>query len=161
MPSFLGSDNFPARIIVFTTTPDSPSDVMSCLNSIFACHKQGITIDSVCISSSFSSQVLQIAAELTSGFYYNVQRIDDLQKIILSRLLVDAALRDELKLPRLSTVNHKATCFCHKRSISIGYVCSVCLSVFCEPKVICQVCSVTFVEDSIPSPLALAINSVP
>lgn len=161
MPTFLGSENFPARIVLFSATPDVSADTMHCLNAIFAAHKQNITIDCIFLSSSRSSQTLQIAADLTSGYYFNVHNTDDLAKVILSRLLVDASLREELKLPHLTTVSNKATCFCHKRLISIGYVCSVCLSVFCEPSSICQVCGVTFAEESLPTPLALAINLTP
>lgn len=161
MPTFLGSDNFPARIVIFSPTLDIANQNMACLNALFACHKQGITIDSIFISSELSSQVLQMAAEMTSGCYFKVSTVADLQKVILSRLLVDAAMREDLKVPKLAAVSHKATCFCHKRLISIGYVCSVCLSVFCQPQIPCQVCGVFFAEESVPSPLGLAINSVP
>lgn len=161
MPTFLGSDNFPGRIVIFSATPDVTSHTMAGLNAIFAAHKQNITIDCVFLSSTRSSHTLQIAADLTSGYYFNIHNTDDLKKIILARLLVDTSLREEMKLPRLATVSNKATCFCHKRLISVGYVCSVCLSVFCEPSSLCQVCGVTFAEESIPSPLALAINLTP
>lgn len=161
IPAFFGTDNFPARIIVFSVTPDDSSHAISTLNAIFAAHKQNITIDSVFISYLNSSPMLQAAAELTNGCYFKLHCEDDLPRVLLSSLLVDAPFREELKLPKLVRIDHKATCFCHKRPQSIGYVCSVCLAVFCEPQQPCQMCGVEYVADSLPSPLAVAINTVP
>ena len=37
-------------------------------------------------------------------------------------------------------VDFRASCFCHKRQIEEAYMCSVCLSVFCEPLDRCSTC---------------------
>lgn len=42
--------------------------------------------------------------------------------------LPDARSRKHLVMPQTTTVDFRATCFCHSTVIEIGYVCPVCLS---------------------------------
>ena len=42
--------------------------------------------------------------------------------------LPDSRTRKHLLLPQTTTVDFRATCFCHKNITEIGYVCPVCLS---------------------------------
>jgi transcription initiation factor TFIIH subunit 3 len=160
LPVLSGSSNFPARIIVFSATKDDPSQTVPTMNSIFACHKKGITIDSVSIGSYSTSSLLQVAADITSGYHSQVRTISHLQSVLMSVLLVDAPLRQELRIPKLALVDHKATCFCHQRYASIGYVCSVCLAVFCEPCQPCKVCEVAFDISTLPNEVTLLSNSL-
>lgn len=44
-------------------------------------------------------------------------------------------------------VDFRAACFCHRQLIDIGYVCSVCLSVFCSFTPICSTCDCNFEFD--------------
>ena len=41
-----------------------------------------------------------------------------------------------------SAVDFRAACFCHRKVVDVGYVCSICLSIFCEPPegAICFTC---------------------
>jgi transcription initiation factor TFIIH subunit 3 len=43
-----------------------------------------------------------------------------------------ASVADLLNSPSAETVDFRAACFCHRRVVDTGYVCSVCLSIFCE-----------------------------
>lgn len=56
----------------------------------------------------------------------------------------DPYSRQLLRLPRPSAVDFRASCFCHKRPIDIGFVCSVCLSIFCEKLPACITCGADF-----------------
>ncbi|OAP62674.1 hypothetical protein AYL99_01901 [Fonsecaea erecta] len=38
-----------------------------------------------------------------------------------------------LILPTRIDVDFRAACFCHRNVVSVGFVCSICLSIFCEP----------------------------
>ena len=42
-----------------------------------------------------------------------------------------------LVLPKPREVDFRAACFCHKRIIDMGYVCSVCLSSMCVFVCVC------------------------
>jgi transcription initiation factor TFIIH subunit 3 len=40
--------------------------------------------------------------------------------------------RNHLVSPTQIDIDFRAACFCHRRVIDLGYVCSICLSIFCE-----------------------------
>lgn len=70
------------------------------------------------------------------------------------------AIRQLIAVPTQDRVDFRAACFCHKRIVEIGFVCSVCLSsaylpprilrrnyrisvlsaVFCQPVPVCSTC---------------------
>lgn len=41
-------------------------------------------------------------------------------------------------------VDFRASCFCHKRTIDVGYVCSVCLAIFCKQMPSCLICGAAY-----------------
>jgi transcription initiation factor TFIIH subunit 3 len=47
--------------------------------------------------------------------------------------LPDQRSRKHLVLPTRVDVDFRAACFCHRRVVDVGFVCSICLSIFCEP----------------------------
>lgn len=158
MPLLMGAANFPARIVVFSLFPDTASQVIPTMNAIFACNKKSIAIDSVLLGSHLSSPLLQVASEVTGGFHTAVRTHSELVRLMMSTLLVDVPHRFELKMPKLALVDHRATCFCHQRFVSIGYVCSVCLAVFCQPSEQCKVCGIEFLKESLPNVLVQVLN---
>ncbi|XP_073737370.1 general transcription factor IIH subunit 3 isoform X5 [Callorhinus ursinus] len=58
--------------------------------------------------------------------------------------LPDQDQRSQLILPPPVHVDYRAACFCHRNLIEIGYVCSVCLSIFCNFSPICTTCETAF-----------------
>ncbi|KAE8244989.1 hypothetical protein A4X13_0g6134 [Tilletia indica] len=49
-----------------------------------------------------------------------------------------------IRLPTLDSVDFRAACFCHRKVVDVGFVCSVCLSIFCEPRKECLICGSHF-----------------
>jgi transcription initiation factor TFIIH subunit 3 len=47
-------------------------------------------------------------------------------------LIADTEARESLVSPTTDTVDFRAACFCHGRVVDQGFVCSICLSIFCE-----------------------------
>lgn len=43
-----------------------------------------------------------------------------------------ASVAELLVTPSAETVDFRAACFCHRRVVDTGFVCSICLSIFCE-----------------------------
>ncbi|KAK4595500.1 hypothetical protein RGQ29_013821 [Quercus rubra] len=43
-------------------------------------------------------------------------------------------------LPLLESWSERLRCFCHKKTIDMGYICSVCLSIFCKHHKKCSTC---------------------
>lgn len=112
---------------------------------------QNIPID-VCKIYGPDAVFLQQACHLTSGSYFKIQRRAGLLQylIVRGRLLLRFATpfanspssarnvqmtflpgpsaRRHLTQPTQDQVDLRAACFCHRKIVDIGYVCSVCLS---------------------------------
>lgn len=74
------------------------------------------------------SVFLQQAAFLTNGVYHKLMNPDGLVQYLLFAFLPPKNIRTKLIMPKLQNVDFRAACFCHKKMVSMGYVCSVCLS---------------------------------
>ncbi|KAN0015507.1 hypothetical protein ACTFIU_008242 [Dictyostelium citrinum] len=131
------------RILVFNISPDVSSQYISVMNCIFSSQKQSIPVDS-CILSQLDSTFLQQASHLTSGIYLKPQKQELLSQYLLTTFLLDTLSRKSLAYPTLKSVDYRASCFCHKKIVDIGYVCSVCLSIFCGHSSSCSTCGTKF-----------------
>lgn len=59
----------------------------------------------------------------------------------------DTTTRAYLNVYQPTGVDYRASCFCHKRVIDTGFICSVCLSIFCKDNMrlpACPTCKSTF-----------------
>ena len=63
---------------------------------------------------------------------------------LLSCLSADTVTRGMLRVHQPLGVDFRASCFCHKKPLSVGYVCSVCLSIFCKQLPQCAICGTNF-----------------
>ncbi|XP_078714982.1 general transcription factor IIH subunit 3 isoform X2 [Lampetra fluviatilis] len=127
-----------SRILVIKAADDSASQYMNFMNVIFAAQKQNIFIDACVLGSD--SGLLQQACDITGGIYLQVPQIAALLQYLQWVFLPDPELRASLVLPPPVQVDYRAACFCHRNLIAIGYVCSVCLSIFCTFSPICTTC---------------------
>ncbi|CAI5992999.1 unnamed protein product [Closterium sp. NIES-65] len=98
-----------------------------------------VPIDACAIGEA-DSAFLQQAAFLTGGLYLHSTRPNALLQDLLLVFGVDQFSRDFITLPQPSAVDFRASCFCHKRPVDMGFVCSVCLSIFCSPARTCATC---------------------
>ncbi|XP_038619786.1 general transcription factor IIH subunit 3 isoform X3 [Tachyglossus aculeatus] len=113
------SQEMRSRILVIKASEDSALQYMNFMNVIFAAQKQNILIDA-CVLDSDSGLLQQWV------------------------FLPDQDQRSQLILPPPIHVDYRAACFCHRNLIEIGYVCSVCLSIFCNFSPICTTCETAF-----------------
>ncbi len=91
--------------------------------------------------------MLQQASNLTNGLYFRVSKLNGLLNYLLWLFLPEHSTRKMLVYPPKTQVDFRAACFCHRKLIDIGYVCSVCLSVFCSFTPICSTCNCNFQFD--------------
>ncbi|XP_074177842.1 general transcription factor IIH subunit 3 isoform X3 [Rhinolophus sinicus] len=131
-----------SRILVIKAAEDSALQYMNFMNVIFAAQKQNILIDACVLDSD--SGLLQQACDITGGLYLKVPQIPSLLQYLLWVFLPDQDQRSQLILPPPIHVDYRAACFCHRNLIEIGYVCSVCLSIFCNFSPICTTCETAF-----------------
>ena len=99
---------------------------------------------------------------LTGGSYVAPMRDDAL--INYFKLFLATGVRERRKLlvsgadAGCDNVGNRPSCLCHKRAIAIGYVCSVCLSVFCYRVDACMMCGQRFVG---PTPTGARVQPIP
>ncbi|NXE53498.1 TF2H3 factor, partial [Dromaius novaehollandiae] len=127
---------------VIKAAEDSALQYMNFMNVIFAAQKQSILIDACVLDSD--SGLLQQACDITGGIYLKVLHMPSLLQYLLWVFLPDQEQRSQLVLPPPIHVDYRAACFCHRNLIEIGYVCSVCLSIFCNFSPICSTCETAF-----------------
>ncbi|XP_045172481.2 general transcription factor IIH subunit 3-like [Mercenaria mercenaria] len=131
-----------SRILVVKASEDNPAQYMNFMNTIFTAQKLNIVIDACILDND--SGLLQQACDITGGVYLKIPQPQGLLQYLLWVYLPDPSTRERLTLPPRAQVDYRAACFCHRNLIDIGYVCSVCLSIFCTFSPICSTCQTTF-----------------
>ncbi|XP_042408191.1 general transcription and DNA repair factor IIH subunit TFB4-like isoform X1 [Zingiber officinale] len=131
------------RILCLQGSPDGPEQYVAVMNAIFTAQRSMIPIDS-CVMGVQHSAFLQQASYITGGVYLKPQHLDGLFQYLSSVFATDLQSRSFLQLPRPAGVDFRASCFCHKKTIDMGYVCSVCLSIFCKRHKKCSTCGSDF-----------------
>jgi transcription initiation factor TFIIH subunit 3 len=88
--------------------------------------------------------LLLFLGDLTSGIYLRVPDPNGLLQYLLWLYLTDKEVRKMLALPTKVAVDYRPACFCHHKLIDTGYVCSVCLSIYCDNTLTCSTCRSAF-----------------
>lgn len=131
------------RILVLSVSPDSSFQYIPLMNCIFSAQKASIPID-VCKIYGEETAFLQQASNITGGVYVQVNNPQALLEHLMMAFLPDRYSRNFLNLPTQDQVDFRAACFCHKQIVDIGFVCSVCLSIFCRWSPVCSTCKTKF-----------------
>ncbi|XP_027368084.1 general transcription and DNA repair factor IIH subunit TFB4 isoform X1 [Abrus precatorius] len=131
------------RILCLQGSADGPEQYVAIMNAIFSAQRSTVPIDS-CYIGLNNSAFLQQASYITGGIYYKPPQLDGLFQYLSTVFATDLHSRAFLRLPKSVGVDFRASCFCHKQTIDMGYVCSVCLSIFCEHHDKCSTCGSVF-----------------
>ncbi|CAE6471812.1 unnamed protein product [Rhizoctonia solani] len=142
-PTSTSTPTTDSRILILSVSPDASTPYIPFMNCIFSAQKLRVPID-VCRVFGSDTIFLQQAAYLTGGCYLNLDSNSSLVQSLTMCFLPSASLRNIIELPSQGKVDFRASCFCHKEVVDIGYVCSVCLSIFCKPVVVCATCKIKF-----------------
>ncbi|EEP80367.1 conserved hypothetical protein [Uncinocarpus reesii 1704] len=118
-------------IISVSSATGSAHQYIPIMNSIFACQRLHIPID-ICKLSG-DAVFLQQACDATRGIYVPVDHPLGFLQYLMVAFLPDQRSRSHLILPTRVDVDFRAACFCHRKVVDVGFVCSICLSIFCEP----------------------------
>ncbi|XP_054258740.1 general transcription factor IIH subunit 3 [Macrosteles quadrilineatus] len=133
-----------SRILVITGSGDSASQYMNYMNVFFTAQKQNVILDVCSLDQNLG--LLQQGCDITGGLYLKltVPRLPGLLQYLLWVFLPEPPIRKKLVLPPPVKVDYRAACFCHRQLVDIGYVCSICLSIFCKFSPICTTCHAVF-----------------
>ncbi|XP_027126651.1 general transcription and DNA repair factor IIH subunit TFB4 isoform X2 [Coffea eugenioides] len=141
------------RIICLHGSPDGPGQYVAIMNSIFSAQRSMVPIDS-CVIGIQHSAFLQQASYITGGVYLKPQQLDGLFQYLATVFATDLHSRNFLQLPKPVGVDFRASCFCHKNTIDMGFICSVCLSIFCKHQKKCSTCGSIFGQAQTRDPSA-------
>lgn len=135
-----------ARVLAVQCSGDDPAQYISTMNAIFCAQKLEVPIDA-CVLRPDDVSFLQQAASITGGVYARptaggVER--SLVQTLLLHFLPDSHARALLNMPQLTLVDMRASCVCHSTMLDVGFVCSVCLSIFCARSPVCGTCAARF-----------------
>ncbi|KAK9945787.1 hypothetical protein M0R45_011286 [Rubus argutus] len=131
------------RILCLQGSSDGPEQYVAIMNAIFSAQRSMVPIDS-CYMGSNNSAFLQQASYITGGVYLKPQQPNGLLQYLTTVFATDLHSRAFLQLPKSAGVDFRASCFCHKKTIDTGYICSVCLSIFCKHHKKCSTCGSVF-----------------
>ncbi|CAI6249161.1 unnamed protein product [Periconia digitata] len=130
-----------SRILIVSVSGDLANQYIPVMNSIFAAQRKRIPIDILKLAGD--TVLLQQASDATGGIYMKPENPGGLLQYLMMAFLPDATARTHLVMPSAGGVDFRAACFCHRKVVDIGYVCSVCLSIFCTSQIqgnLCQTC---------------------
>ncbi|KAL4968769.1 TFIIH/NER complex subunit TFB4 [Aspergillus stella-maris] len=128
-----GAEGLQSRILIISVSSATGSahQYIPIMNGIFACQRLHIPIDVAKLSGD--AVFLQQASDATKGIYMSLSQPRGLLQYLMMSFLPDQRSRKHLILPTRVDVDFRAACFCHRRVVDVGFVCSICLSIFCEP----------------------------
>lgn len=115
-----------SRILIVSVSGDLANQYIPVMNSIFAAQRKRIPIDILKLAGD--TVLLQQASDATGGVYMKPDRPEGLLQYLMMAFLPDTTARRSLVMPSAGGVDFRAACFCHRKVVDIGYVCSVCLS---------------------------------
>lgn len=130
------------RLLVIRSSRESAHQYLNLMNVFFAAQRKGIVVDSCVVETDCG--LLQQGADITGGSYLKVPSMSGLLEYLLWVFLPSKTLRSRLVLPKADVVDYRTACFCHRNLVEVGYVCSVCLSIFCTFAPICSTCRTHF-----------------
>ena len=137
----------PPRILILAAAAAAAAGdaYVPVMNAVFAAQKLGVPIDVALLGGAHGAGVLAPAPHLTHGVLHTPRDRGALITHLISIFAPSVATRASLALPRATGgVDLGASCFCHASRVDIGHVCSVCLSIWCEPVDACATCGSSF-----------------
>merc|ERR1711990_139519 len=142
-----------SRVLVLKCGMDHLSDqYLALVNAAFAAQEMNIKIDAAVVDRDNANAALQQVCSVTSGIYSQVGDPSMLLQMLLVYHLADDKTREKLSVIPQKDVDSRGTCFTSNKPVDIGYVCSVCLSVFSSFTPICSTCSSVFKMPQLANP---------
>lgn len=119
------------RILVVSVSDAEPTQYIPTMNAVFAASHAQVAIDTLSLSGD--QTFLQQASFHTNGTFLSAAaHPQGFLTYLMFGLVADTEARESLVSPAADTVDFRAACFCHGRVVDQGFVCSICLSIFCE-----------------------------
>ena len=133
------------RILCLTGLPDDGDHYVALTNAVFSAQKAGVPVDALMLDPQTSSSYLKAAAKMTGGVYAQTPGAGaGLLQAMLSLVGADGPTRAQLAQPPPPAYDFRPVDFVTKERVEIGYVCSVCLSIFGTHVAKCPTCATEY-----------------
>ncbi|UNI19815.1 RNA polymerase II transcription factor B subunit 4 [Purpureocillium takamizusanense] len=128
------------RIVVISVSDSEPAQYIPTMNAVFAASHAQVAIDTLALAGD--PTFLQQACFNTDGTFLAASNPQGLLTYLMFGLVADTEARKSLITPTHDKIDFRAACFCHGKVVDTGFVCSICLSIFCElpEDAICLTC---------------------
>jgi transcription initiation factor TFIIH subunit 3 len=133
-----------SRILVVSVSGDLAHQYIPIMNTTFAAQRLRIPIDILKLAGD--TVFLQQAADATKGVYMHLRSPQGLLQYLMMAFLPDQTSRKHLVPPTQEVVDFRAACFCHKKVVDTGFVCSICLSSKYSHSIYILCCSQTLID---------------
>ena len=120
------STGLQSRIMVVSVSGDLAHQYIPIMNTTFAAQRLRIPIDILKLAGD--TVFLQQASDATKGIYMHLRSPQGLLQYLMMAFLPDQMSRKHLIAPTQEVVDFRAACFCHRKVVDVGFVCSICLS---------------------------------
>jgi len=163
-----------AKVLIISKSKEIKKEYSSLMNAVFAANKKNIPIDTMMVvdpnSKEISSNTFLIQASyLSKGINLEINQKRGLIQYFTQVILIETKCRDQFVLPpfkkeSIQKINIAiCKCGCNKE-IEKGYVCSVCLRLYCDQFVkkgqaSCLTCKKRF--DLLPDSIEIEENGQP
>lgn len=151
-PNLIQPATLNPRILILSVSGDLAHQYIPIMNTIFACKfiylleillltrnslldadstiplGQRLTIPIDICKIAGDSVFLQQASDATHGTYIALTHPRGLLQYLMLGFLPDQSSRKYLVPPTAVGVDFRAACFCHRKVVDVGFVCSICLS---------------------------------
>lgn len=115
-----------SRILVVSVSGDLAHQYIPIMNTTFAAQRMRVPIDILKLAGD--TVFLQQASDTTKGIYMQLRSPQGLLQYLMMAFLPDQTSRKNLVAPTQEVVDFRAACFCHRKVVDVGFVCSICLS---------------------------------
>lgn len=121
-----------SRICVFFNSKVDQQVFGKLMNCVFVLEHREIVLD-VLVHSDSSHDYLVQATQKTKGVCLVTAKLNKgLILYVMHALVISKSQRDAFKMPYLTKTNFSGSCTCHNEKTELGWVCSVCLAIYCQ-----------------------------
>lgn len=146
------TEKLSSRILAIKGSKDNSTQYMNFMSIVFTAQKMGVKIDACILDND--STLLKQATDHLDGIYLKLPQLTGTLEYLLYLYLPNASTHPGFSLPPSRPLGHKAACFCHRKLINQGFICSVCLSIFCMYTPFCPTCHSTF-KSNVPQKIKM------
>uniref|UniRef100_A0A0N5BFL5 General transcription factor IIH subunit 3 n=1 Tax=Strongyloides papillosus TaxID=174720 RepID=A0A0N5BFL5_STREA len=132
------------KITIINLSPVTEWERDMILNCAFAAKQYSVIIDVIAFALHQTSPVLHQCCDITGGTHVHVEKPYLLLQYLNKYVSPDGDMRSSLKNTFDNEADYSPICICHGKSLNIGFVCSVCLSIHCIPDTECHSCRTIF-----------------